>query len=141
MYQSVSGAGGSSALGSALLQPFQDLLFLAAQFFGGRFVLFVGGLEVTLFGPLVAVFAGVGLLSEMSALQRRPATQVVPIVFVLQICVPVLLAPVLGGESWSGTPLGGVVLVAFLGAVAAGAWLLGSARGVSGLVARAEVGG
>jgi hypothetical protein len=71
----------------------------------------------------------------MSALQRRPATRVVPIVFVVQICVPVLLAPVLGGESWSGTPLGGLVLVSFLGAVAAGAWLLGSTRSVSGIVA------
>ncbi len=71
----------------------------------------------------------------MSALQRRPATQVVPIVFVVQICLPVLLAPVLGGESWSGTPLGGAVLLAFLGAVAAGAWLFGSTRSVSGLVA------
>jgi hypothetical protein len=85
--------------------------------------------------PLTGAFAIVGLLSEMSALQRRPATRVVPIVFVVQICVPVLLAPVLGGESWSGTPLGGLVLVSFLGAVAAGAWLLGSTRSVSGMVA------
>jgi hypothetical protein len=71
----------------------------------------------------------------MTALQRRPATQVVPIVFVVQICVPVLLAPVLGGESWAHTPLGGVVLLAFLAAVALGAWLLGGTRAVSGLVA------
>jgi drug/metabolite transporter (DMT)-like permease len=93
-----------------------------------------------LWAPLIGAFACIGLLSEMSALQRRPATRVVPIVFVVQICIPVLLAPLLGGESWSGTPLGGVVLIAFLGVVATGAWLLGSARGVSGIVARAEVG-
>jgi hypothetical protein len=93
-----------------------------------------------LWGPLTGAFAGVGLLSEMSALQRRPATQVVPIVFVVQICLPVLLAPALGAESWDGTPLGGLALIGFLGVVAAGAWLLGSARGVSGLVARADVG-
>jgi uncharacterized membrane protein len=91
--------------------------------------------ELLLWVPLTGLFAVVGLLSEMSALQRRPATQVVPIVFVVQICLPVLLAPVLGGESWSGTPLGGVVLIAFLGAVAGGAWLLGTTRGVSGIVA------
>ena len=91
--------------------------------------------DLLLWGPITGVFAALGLLSEMSALQRRPATQVVPIVFVVQICVPVLLAPVLGGESWSDTPLGGVVLVAFLAAVAVGAWLLGSTRAVSGLVA------
>jgi drug/metabolite transporter (DMT)-like permease len=92
-------------------------------------------LDIALWAPLTGIVAALGLLSEMTALQRRPATQVVPIIFVVQICVPVLLAPVLGGESWSGTPLGGVVLVAFLAAVAAGAWLLGSTRAVSGLVA------
>jgi uncharacterized membrane protein len=91
--------------------------------------------DLLLWGPITGVFAALGLLSEMSALQRRPATRVVPIVFVVQICVPVLLAPVLGGESWSDTPLGGVVLVAFLAAVAVGAWLLGSTRAVAGLVA------
>jgi len=86
-------------------------------------------------GPAIFFVAGVGLLSEMSALQRRPATQVVPIVFVFQICLPVFLAPVLGGESWSGTPLGGLALIGFLAAVAVGAWLLASTRSVSGLVA------
>lgn len=91
--------------------------------------------DLLIWGPLTGAFAALGLLSEMSALQRRPATQVVPIVFVVQICVPVLLAPVLGGESWAHTPLGGVVLVAFLAAVAVGAWLLGSTRAVSGIVA------
>ena len=98
-------------------------------------------LLLVLWGPLVAAFAVVGLLSEMSALQRRPATRVVPIVFVMQICVPVLLAPVLGGEDWSGTPLGGLALIGFLAAVAAGAWVLGTARGVSGLVAAGHVEG
>lgn len=98
-------------------------------------------LDLLFWGPLTGAFAALGLLSEMSALQRRPATQVVPIVFVVQICVPVLLAPVLGGESWAETPLGGVVLVAFLAAVAAGAWLLGGTRAVSGLVAAGHGGG
>jgi uncharacterized membrane protein len=90
---------------------------------------------VALWLPLIGAFALAGLLSEMSALQRRAATQVVPIVFIVQICVPVLLAPVLGGESWSGTPLGGLALVGFLASVATGAWLLGSAPAVSGMVA------
>ncbi len=90
---------------------------------------------VLLWAALTAALAAFGLLSEMSALQRRPATHVVPIVFVVQICVPVVLAPFLGGESWSSTPLGGFVLLAFLAAVAAGVWLLASTRAVSGLVA------
>jgi drug/metabolite transporter (DMT)-like permease len=99
------------------------------------------GSTLPIIGWLFAIgtMAGVGLLSEMSALQSRPATQVAPIVFVVQITLPVLLAPVLGGESWSGTPLGGAVLAIFLVSVASGAWILGSTRAVSGLVgARTE---
>jgi drug/metabolite transporter (DMT)-like permease len=44
--------------------------------------------------------SGVGLLAEMSALQRRPATQVAPVVFVVQVVVPVLAAPLLVHEHW-----------------------------------------
>ncbi len=40
----------------------------------------------------------VGVLSEMSALQARPAIQVAPVVFVTQTVVPVVLAPLLFGE-------------------------------------------
>jgi drug/metabolite transporter (DMT)-like permease len=76
-----------------------------------------------------------GLLSEMSALQRRPATRVVPVVFVAQITVPVVLAPLLTGENWASTPLGGGALVGFLVLVAAGAGALGRSPAVSGLVA------
>jgi drug/metabolite transporter (DMT)-like permease len=46
------------------------------------------------------VASGLGLLAEMSALQRRPATQVAPVVFVVQVLVPVLAAPLLVGEHW-----------------------------------------
>ena len=81
------------------------------------------------------VLAGVGLLNEMSALQRRPATRVAPVVFVVQITVPVTLAPLITGESWTSTPLGGVALVGFLALVAAGAAALGRTAAVSGLVA------
>jgi hypothetical protein len=58
--------------------------------------------------------SGLGLLSEMSALQERPAIQVAPIVFVTQTIVPVALAPVLFGEHLADTPLYGVPLVASL---------------------------
>lgn len=58
-----------------------------------------------------------GLLLEMSALQKRPATFVGPMVFVVQVCVPVLLAPVVGGESWADTPLSGGVILASVAAV------------------------
>lgn len=59
-----------------------------------------------------AASEGVALLSEMSALGRRPATQVTPVMFAVQVLVPVILAPLIFEESWSGTPGGGVALVA-----------------------------
>lgn len=54
---------------------------------------------------------GVGVLSEMSALQERPAILVAPVVFVTQTVVPVLLGPLLFGESFASTPANGVPLV------------------------------
>lgn len=47
-----------------------------------------------------AVIATAGVVSEMSALQTQPVTRVAPIVFGLNIAVPVALAPVLAGEQW-----------------------------------------
>ena len=61
-------------------------------------------------GLSTAGASAVAALSEMSALQMRPAIQVAPVVFVTQTVVPVLLAPLLLGESFSSTPLGGVPL-------------------------------
>jgi hypothetical protein len=53
----------------------------------------------------------------------------------VQITVPVVLAPLISGESWASTPLGGLVLLGFLAFVAAGAAALGRTTAVSGLVA------
>jgi drug/metabolite transporter (DMT)-like permease len=57
--------------------------------------------------------SGLGLLAEMSALQRRAATQVAPVVFVVQVIVPVVAAPVLVNEHWHHPLLvvAGVVMV------------------------------
>jgi drug/metabolite transporter (DMT)-like permease len=71
-----------------------------------------------------AAASAVGVLSEMSALQSRPAIQVAPVVFVTQTVVPVVLAPLLLGESFSATPLGGVPLVLSLALLVSGAALL-----------------
>jgi drug/metabolite transporter (DMT)-like permease len=59
------------------------------------------------------VASGIGLLAEMSALQQRPATQVAPVVFVVQVVVPVLAAPVLVGEHWHqpAAVLGGLAVI------------------------------
>jgi drug/metabolite transporter (DMT)-like permease len=63
----------------------------------------------------------IGALSEMSAMQWRPAIQVAPVVFVTQTLVPVLLAPLLLGENFGATPLGGAPLVISMLVIAAGA--------------------
>lgn len=82
----------------------------------------VGG--VVFWTATIAIVGFAGLLLEMSALQLRPATHVGPMVFVVQVVVPVLLAPLVGGESWSSTPLGGGVIVLAAAAVAACAVVL-----------------
>jgi drug/metabolite transporter (DMT)-like permease len=79
--------------------------------------------------------ACLGLLGEMSALQRRTATQVAPVVFVVQVVIPVLLAPLLGGESWGSTPLAAAAVLACLGVVAAGAAVLTSSGPIAAVVA------
>jgi hypothetical protein len=64
-------------------------------------------------GLSTAAASGVGVLSEMSALQARPAIQVAPVVFVVQTVVPVVLAP-----------YGGVPLALGIALLLAGATLL-----------------
>jgi hypothetical protein len=70
------------------------------------------------------IASALGTLSEMSALQSRPAIQVAPIVFVTQTVVPVVLALLLLGESFSSTILDGVPLALALAVLVAGAALL-----------------
>jgi hypothetical protein len=72
-------------------------------------------------GLATAGASAVGVLSESSSLQARPAIQVAPVVFVTQTIVPVALAPVLFGERFSDTPLGGIPLALSLLLLVAGA--------------------
>jgi hypothetical protein len=81
-----------------------------------------------------AASEGLALLSEMSALQRRRATHVAPVMFAVQVLVPVLLAPLIFGEAWSTTPLGGVALVAFIAVAVAGVVLLAGSRAVGAVI-------
>jgi len=85
----------------------------------------------------VAATAGaalIAILSESTALQKRPATQVGPIVLVVDILVAVLAAPILTQEDWAPTPFagGGLVLAALT--VVAGAAVLASSRPVARIV-------
>ena len=92
-------------------------------------------LPAFLWGLATGVAAITGLLTEMTALQHRRATQVAPLVFVAQVVIPVLLAPLVLNESWATTPLGGGLVVLSLAAVAAGAAILGRSEAVAWLVA------
>jgi drug/metabolite transporter (DMT)-like permease len=60
-------------------------------------------LPLLLVVAVAAAGALAGTLSEQSALQRRQATQVAPIIFVVEMLVPVALALTVVGESWSGS--------------------------------------
>jgi drug/metabolite transporter (DMT)-like permease len=85
-----------------------------------------------------AASEGLALLSEMSALQQRPATHVAPTMLAVQVLLPVLLAPLIFGESWGETPLGGAALVAFIGVAIAGTVLLAGSRAVGAVVESAH---
>jgi drug/metabolite transporter (DMT)-like permease len=89
---------------------------------------------VVLIGAVVAM----GLISESTALQKAPATRVAPTVLAMQIAIPVAFAPLVGGESWGSTPLGGAVLVVAMLGVIAGVALLASSPAVAGVIAEAE---
>jgi drug/metabolite transporter (DMT)-like permease len=91
-----------------------------------------------LWAAATAIGGGIGLLSEMSALQRVPATRVAPVIFVIEMVVPVTLAIVLAGESLRGTPLGGALVIAALAVVAGGAVVLSSSTAVAALVGPEE---
>jgi hypothetical protein len=66
----------------------------------------------------------------MSALQRRAATRVAPVMFAVQVLVPVVLAPLIFDEAWHDTPLGGAVLVGSIALAVVGIVLLAGSRAV-----------
>jgi drug/metabolite transporter (DMT)-like permease len=94
----------------------------------GRWLLALG------WGVGAGLAVGAGFLSDMTALQRYEATRVGPVILVLQVAVPVLLAPLLAHEGWRQTPLGGGALLASLAVVSVGAALLGASRAVGGIL-------
>lgn len=85
-----------------------------------------------------AASEGLALLSEMSALQQRPATRVAPMMFAVQVLVPVILAPLIFNESWAQTPLGGAAIVAFIAFAVAGTVLLAGSRAVGAVIQSAH---
>ncbi len=98
--------------------------FVADAASSGAWLLLVAALVASATG------AAVGLLNEMTALQSSDAVRVYPTVLVIQILVAVLLAPVLLGESWAGTPFGGLAIVGSLAVVIVGAVGLSTAQAI-----------
>jgi len=95
---------------------------------GGRWAAVIG------WGLAAGAAAVLATASEMSSLQRRPATRVAPVLAAMETLVPVLLAPLVVHEHWSRGPLGGGVVLGALALVVGGAVLLSRASGVSSLI-------
>jgi drug/metabolite transporter (DMT)-like permease len=81
---------------------------------------------------------GIALLSEMSALGQRPATRVAPVMFAVQVVVPVVLAPLIFEESWSATPGGGAALVVAILFILAGVVSLAGSKAVGAVIESAH---
>src|SRR5205823_14255071 len=84
---------------------------------------------------LAATAAAVGTLSEQSALQRRQATQVAPIIFAIELLVPVALAVLVVGEDWERSSVVGIL--AALALVVGGALALARTPTVARLLGEA----
>jgi hypothetical protein len=54
------------------------------------------------------------------------------------VLVPVLLAPLIFGESWSTTPGGGIALVGFMAVALAGTTLLAGSKAVGAVLENAH---
>lgn len=85
-----------------------------------------------------AASEGLALVSEMSALGRRPATRVAPVMFAVQVIVPVILAPLIFEEAWSATPGGGTALALAILLVLAGVVSLAGSRAVGAVIESAH---
>jgi drug/metabolite transporter (DMT)-like permease len=88
---------------------------------------------------LIGAAAIVAGISQMSALQRRPATHVIPIAFATEVMVPVALAPVVFNERLADLDaVSGGLLFAAMATVVLGIWLLASSPAVGDMIAASE---
>ena len=79
---------------------------------------------------VTGVVSGLGFLSQLTALQCRTAAQVGPVIYVMPVLIPVLIAPLVGGSGWGSTPLGGSALASFLLVVSAGTAVLAASSAI-----------
>ena len=90
-------------------------------------------------GAAALLASTVGLTAEMSALQKRPAILVAPVVFVAQTFVPIMLAPLVFHESFLNTPGSGLPLLLCLLVLLAGATVLARSPALLGISQRREL--
>ena len=86
-------------------------------------------------GGVAAAVGVAATVTEMTALQRRRATTVIPISFGLQTFLPILIEPLYLREDWGTVALVGVPLATGLALVLAGSVALTRTRSVSELAA------
>lgn len=91
-------------------------------------------LQAAGWGAAVGVLAVLGINSEMSALQRRAVARVAPIIFAVELVVPVVLGPIIGGEAWPTDPGRLALLLVSLAVTVAGAASLMSSGPVAGML-------
>lgn len=128
--RSVNQAGYLAALGAGFALGFATLMtkFLADDFLSKDWD------TLGIWAGLAVVGGALSLLSETTALRTRPATRVAPIVFVLQVLVPVVLAPFLVDERWSPDALTACALCVSLALVVLGGAVLARSPSVGDLM-------
>jgi drug/metabolite transporter (DMT)-like permease len=109
----VSGAGFAFALGAFCAKIVADAIDRQAW------------LAAAVMVVVAAFSAFAGTLTEQTALQRRQATQVAPIIFAVELLVPVALAVLVVGEDWQRSSVVGILVA--LALVVGGATTLGRA--------------
>ena len=109
------GGGGAAALGAGFALAWSGLTtkLVADALHSGH----VGALLA--WAVATGAASGLGLLAEMSALQQRPATQVAPVVFVVQVLVPVAAGRWLAHEPLHQLPGVGLGIAAVVGGAVA----------------------
>jgi len=114
----VVGAGLAFAIGAFALKLIADALTTSEW------------LALAAAGALAGAMALLGMSGEMSALQLRPVAAVAPVIFAIELGVPVVLGPLVGGESWPTDPARLASLLCGLALTIGGAVLLMRSRTV-----------
>ena len=114
----VAGAGLAFAIGAFALKLIADAVST------GEWLALAGA------GALAGAMALLGMSGEMSALQVRPVAAVAPVIFAIELGVPVVLGPLVGGESWPTEPARLASLLCGLALTIGGAVMLMRSRSI-----------